>query len=167
MVTCLILIGGTIFQVIAQRALGKHLFSLENLKENDLGLSGVRCAEIILVAPLREEIMFRYFALHIVRNRLGERSSVLVCGALFGAVHLQNAFGSRFALSYVAVQVFQHSTSSHASSEPRHSLTCFTCAVQYTSPSSLRHLRCRASVHFNRISTAFQPCKTIADLNRS
>ena len=108
-VTCLILLCGNLFQITAQKALGRTIFSLENLKEGVLGLSGVRVCEIVLLAPVREEILFRYFGLHIIRNRMTARSSVLCSGVLFGLVHLQNAWGSRFAPSYVAMQVGRRS----------------------------------------------------------
>ncbi len=52
-----------------------------------------------------QEIIFRYFCLHIVTNRVDNPNSILLTGFFFGLVHLSNAGTSRYAGSYVAVQV--------------------------------------------------------------
>ena len=90
-----------------QRAAGKTLFSAGNYKDNAGSLSASRSLDLIFFAPLREEILHRYFMLHIIRNRVGPWPSVAIGGVFFGVVHLFNAYGARYSASYVYVQVLQ------------------------------------------------------------
>jgi membrane protease YdiL (CAAX protease family) len=105
---CFILLAaGVGLQALLQQALGRQLFSLDNLVEPQLGLSGVRIAELVLVAPVREEVLFRFFILHILRNRVSGRSSSILAGVFFGLIHLANASNRSHyhSIAYVHIQV--------------------------------------------------------------
>mmetsp|Transcript_21621 Transcript_21621/g.34630 ORF Transcript_21621/g.34630 Transcript_21621/m.34630 type:complete len:142 (+) Transcript_21621:167-592(+) len=65
----------------------------------------VRGMELVLLAPAREEVVFRGFLLHIFRNRMKGRAACLCCGLFFGMAHLTNAANPRFTWSFVMVQV--------------------------------------------------------------
>ena len=67
-----------------QQALGRAMFSLENYTEPKLGLSMLSCSELFFLAPVREEMLYRVFVLHILRYSTprsgeGKRESARTC----------------------------------------------------------------------------------------
>lgn len=72
-----------------------------------------RIVDILVLAPVREEIVFRGIIVAIFYKRFGSSSAlprdklacVLSSGAIFGLTHLLNSFGSRYSAAYIGLQV--------------------------------------------------------------
>lgn len=98
--------AGALFQVGIELLSKRGLWGAENFREANLGFSALRCAQLLLLIPLREELVFRVWVLHIFRNRTPGKQAALLTGAFFGLTHLANASSSEFSWSFVRLQVF-------------------------------------------------------------
>jgi membrane protease YdiL (CAAX protease family) len=98
--------AGALFQVGIELLSNRGLWSTENFREANLGFSALRCAQLLLLIPLREEFVFRVWVLHIFRNRTPGKQAAVLTGAFFGLTHLANASSREFSWSFVRLQVF-------------------------------------------------------------
>ncbi|EKX45779.1 hypothetical protein GUITHDRAFT_138647 [Guillardia theta CCMP2712] len=105
MVICFLMVLGFVQQLYMQRRMHRQLFGVDNFVEGELAFSLHRLLELILFAPLREEVIFRFFLVLLARNRLSPSTSVLISGAFFGVIHLSNVYHPRYRTSYVIVQI--------------------------------------------------------------
>ena len=91
---------------------GERLFSLRNYYSKDgRELEPAMISDMLVLAPLREELVFRAAIFCVFYIRLGDDTAVskLLCcglsGLVFGLVHLMNLLGTRYSPLYIALQV--------------------------------------------------------------
>ena len=103
---------GFVGMLVSQWYFGERLFSLRNYyaKGGD-ELEPAMISDMLLLAPLREELVFRAALFCVFYMRLGDDTAVskLLCcglsGVVFGLVHLMNLLGTRYSPLYIALQV--------------------------------------------------------------
>jgi membrane protease YdiL (CAAX protease family) len=103
--TLVAMVLGFCFQVGLEMVLHRGMFSSENFLEPHLGLSALRSAQLLILIPLREELVFRGFVLHIFKNRADSRRAGILTGVSFGLMHFANAGSRNFSWSFVRLQV--------------------------------------------------------------
>ena len=103
---------GFVGMCISQWWFGETLFSWRNYytKSGD-ELEPAMISDMLILAPLREELVFRAAIFCVFYIRLGDDTAVskLLCcglsGVVFGLVHLMNLLGTRYSSLYIALQV--------------------------------------------------------------
>ena len=103
---------GFLGMCVSQWWFGERLFSMRNYytKAGD-ELEPAMISDMLLLAPLREELVFRAAIFCVFYIRLGDDTAVskLLCcglsGVVFGLVHLMNLLGTRYSPLYIALQV--------------------------------------------------------------
>eukprot|EP00741_Cyanophora_paradoxa_P013746 tig00020710_g13269.t1 len=86
---------------------GDYVLTLENLTARDDGhLMYGRVLDMLLVTPVREEIVYRGIVFHLAFNRCRARGpAVALAAGLFGAVHLMNLVSGHLSPAYITMQV--------------------------------------------------------------
>lgn len=98
--------------MVAMQHYGFHsLFSWSNYYREEEFIDWPKAIEMVVLAPFREELVFRASLFCIFYQRLGDESAsskihcALLSSAAFGCVHLLNVFSTKYELAYVLVQV--------------------------------------------------------------
>ena len=86
--------------------------SLEMIYGTDSGphsaLDIEKCIEVILIAPFREELLFRVLLFRIIQKTCSFYKTVLISNVCFSAFHLLNLTRSDASYIYVSLQVHLH-----------------------------------------------------------